>query len=364
VGLPDNQMVETNALPISEPNVTIVVTPWQHFSQTEPALESIYAFTQPPFELVYIDGNSPPHIQRYLREQARTRHFTLVRADRYLTTTEAQNLASPHIGTKYVVYIENWVLVTQGWLSSLIRCAEETHAWVVEPLYCTGDVKAPVVYSAAPELAIIEEHGKRRLHETAPLAGKPLADVRSGLTRGPCGYAKSQCMLTRKEVVDRLGAFDEDYTSYQAHRDFSLDVHAAGGLVYFEPDAVVVLVGPPPLAWSDIPMFLLRWSDAWLQPSIRHFARKWRLDENDYMLQGGVRFRNIERRKLFQPAQRAAQRLLGWRGRRVADKCIDALFERVLEPTVIARLERTRLRARGAPTSSRHLVTIQGESDG
>ncbi|HEV2037929.1 MAG TPA: glycosyltransferase, partial [Candidatus Eremiobacteraceae bacterium] len=132
--------------------MTIVVTPWQHFSQTRPALESIYAYTQPPFELVYVDGNSPPNVQRYLQEQARRRHFTLVRRDYYLTTSEAQNLASPHIRTKYVVYIENWVLVSPGWLSSLVRCAEETHAWAVEPLYCTGDVRAPIVYSAAPEL--------------------------------------------------------------------------------------------------------------------------------------------------------------------------------------------------------------------
>ncbi len=341
------------------PSVTIVVVPWQHYSQTKPSLESIYAFTPPPFELIYVDGNAPPHVQRYLQEQARARGFTLIRSDRYLTTTEAQNLALPHVHTEYVAFVENWVLVTPGWLSSLVRCAEEEHAWVVEPLYCTGELRRPMVYSSAPDLRIVEENGARRLHETAPLAGKPLADVRAGLTRSTCGYAKSHCMLVRKDVLDRLGAFDESFTSYQGHRDFSLDVQAAGGLLYAEPDAVVVLEGPPPLAWSDVPLFLLRWSDAWLQPSIKRFAQKWRIPETDHMLQGGVRFRNSERRKMFQLVQRAAGRLFGRRGRRLADLCIDAFFARLLEPTVIARLERTRLRARGVAVE-RSPLTLTG----
>ena len=348
-------MVTTN-FRSTQPDVTIVVTPWQHFSQTKASLESIYAFTPAPFALIYIDGNSPPHIQRYLQEEAHKRDFTLIRTDRYLTTSEAQNIALAHVRTRYVVCVENWVLVTPGWLGSLIRCAEETQAWVVEPLYCIGALASPTIYSAAPDLAIVEEHGVRRLHETAPLAGKPLVDMRQGLKRSRCGYAKSHCLLTRKDVLDRLGGFDEGFTSYQGHRDFSLDVVAAGGSMYFEPESVVVLRGPPPLAWSDLPLYLLRWSDAWLRPSIRHFADKWRISEDDYMLQGGVRFRNVERRKLLQPLQSVAQRMFGWRGRRIADRLIDAFFERVLEPTVIARLERTRMRT--APAVARPSATV------
>ena len=355
-------MVTTNVRSY-EPGVTIIVTPWQHFSQTKASLESIYAFTPSPFALIYIDGNSPPPVQRYLQEEARKRDFTLIRTDRYLTTSEAQNIALAYARTSYVVCVENWVLVTPGWLGSLIRCAEETQAWVVEPLYCTGPMASPIIYSAAPDLAIVEERGVRRLHETAPLAGKPLVDMRRSLKRSTCGYAKSHCLLTRKDVLDRLGGFDEGFTSYQGHRDFSLDVAAAGGSLYFEPESVVVLQGPPPLAWSDLPLYLLRWSDAWLQPSIRHFAKKWRLSEDDHMLQGGVRFRNAERRKFFRPLQSLAQRVLGWRGRSIADRLIDAFFEGILEPTIVAQLERARLRTSGALGRPSATVLSQAETD-
>jgi GT2 family glycosyltransferase len=332
-----------NALPGSE--VTIVVSPWQHFSAVKASLESIFAFTQPPFELIYIDGNSPPNVARCLQDEARKRGFTLVRTDRYLTSSEAHNIGMRYVRTEYVVFVDNCTLVTPGWLSALLRCAKETQAWVVGPLYCSGDPSDPTVYSAAPELNIIEENGKRRLHETAPYAGKRLAAVRGDFHRGPCGYVKSYCMLTRKRVVERLGAFDQRFTSYQEHRDFCLDVQKLGGSLVFEPESIVVIALPPPFEWTDLPLFFLRWSDAWLRPSISHFASKWNLPENDHMLLGGVRFRNVERRRLLWPLVSAGQRLLGRPGRRAAEIAIDAFFERVLEPTVIARLERERITA-------------------
>jgi len=55
----------------------------------------------------------------------------------------------------------------------------------------------------------------------------------------------------------------------------------AGGTVYLEPEALVNWVTPPPLAWSELPYFMLRWSDAWNRASLRHFRQKWRLVEGD-----------------------------------------------------------------------------------
>lgn len=325
-------------------DVTVIVCPWQQFSRTKASLDSIFAFTSQPFELIYVDGNSPPKVRRYLEQQARARNFTLIRRDRYLTSAEAHNLALRHVQTKYVAFVDNGVLVTPGWLEAMIRCEHETGAWAVGPTYCTGSLAKMITYSAGPELRITEEDGQRRLHETAPCVGKPLADVRDSLQRRPCGYVKSHCMLTTKDVLARLEAFDERYTSYQEHRDFCLQIQRAGGSLFFEPSAVAVILTPPPLAWSDLPLFLLRWSDAWLQPSIRHFALQWGLRTDDPMLLGGVRFRDGERRRLFRPVQGVAYRLLGPRGGRMADRCIDTLFNRIIEPVVIARLERRRVR--------------------
>ncbi len=69
---------------VAEPLVTIVVVPRERFSCTRASLESIYHYTEIPFKLVYVDGNSPVKVRSYLEDQAQTRNFQLIRTDYYL----------------------------------------------------------------------------------------------------------------------------------------------------------------------------------------------------------------------------------------------------------------------------------------
>jgi len=345
-------------------DVTIVVTQWQHFSETQSALEALYAFTPQPFRLVYVDGNSPPAVRRYLEEQAQERSFTLLRTERYLTSSEARNLALPYVQTKYAAFLDNSAFVTNGWLEAMVTCANETGAWVVEPLYCYGDAANPFIYSYAPGLHIEQSGAKRQLIETAPLYRTRLANVGGTLERAPAGYAKFHCALIRSDILARLRAFDEGYTSYQDHRDFGLAVQHAGGTIVCEPRAIVLLDDAPRLNRADMPLYLLGWSDAWLRPSIRHFSRVWNLDENDDCLQGGTRFRNVQRRKFFSGLRSVARGIGGWRAVAVADVCIDAFFDRVVEPLAVARLERQRRAAIPTEHEPRLQTVREAEGDG
>src|SRR6266516_1506210 len=118
--------------------VTIVVVPREQFSKSQISLESIYAATPPPFRLVYVDGNSRSSLRRYLEQQAAARGFQLIRTENYLTSNEARNLGRREVCTEYVAFLDNDVFVQPGWLQTLLRCAVETGAWVVGPLYCYG----------------------------------------------------------------------------------------------------------------------------------------------------------------------------------------------------------------------------------
>ena len=68
---------------------------------------------------------------------------------------------------------------------------------------------------------------------------------------------------------------DEELLSQHEHIDFCLSVRDAGGSVYIEPKAVTSYVPPPPCEWSDLPYFMLRWSETWNLATIRHFNQKW-----------------------------------------------------------------------------------------
>ena len=98
-------------------------------------MRSVLNETSVPFELVYVDGASPPLIRDELREMAEKYGFTLVREERILSPNEAKGMAIPFIQTEFSVFIDNDVLVVGDCLGALLRCAEETGAGAVAPMY-------------------------------------------------------------------------------------------------------------------------------------------------------------------------------------------------------------------------------------
>jgi GT2 family glycosyltransferase len=261
--------------------VTVVVIPRERFSLTKRSLESLYANTHSEFTLLYVDGGSPSSIKRYLAEESRKRGFRLVRTNHYMSPNMARNLALRYVDSKYVVFIDNDVLVEPGWLDALVQCAEATGAWVVGPVYLQGDPKFQIIHMAGGIAHIEVEQGKRFLVEKHTFGGQRLADVSIHLQRAPIELIEFHCALVRRDVFDRLGPLDEKLLSVLEHDDLCLTVREAGGLVYYEPSAVVSYIPPPPFAWSDYLYYMLRWSDAWTESTTRHFLTKWNLDKDD-----------------------------------------------------------------------------------
>lgn len=269
------------------PKVTIVVSPRERFSYTRESLESLYEHTETPFSLIYVDGNSPAMIQQYLEVQAQAKGFQLLRTETFLAPNEARNLALDLVETEYVLFIDNDVVVTPGWLDRLLECAAETKASVVCPLTCIGNPLHETIHLAGGEARIVLEQKpgktkvKRKVHEKHHFVNRPVAEVREQLHRNQCEFAEFHCMLVRTEIFLRTGKLDEALLSTREHIDFCMSVTQTGGTIYCEPASVVTYV-PGPLQWSDFMFFMLRWSDAWEVASLEHFRSKWELTEDKY----------------------------------------------------------------------------------
>lgn len=270
---------------MTEPKVTIVVVPRERFSYTRESLESIYEHTEFPFALVYVDGGSPPEIQRYLEAQALAKQFQLVRTDYYLSPNHARNLGLRQVNSKYVVFVDNDVVVTPGWLSQLVRCAQETGASVITPLVCVGKPEDKIIHCAGGEAHIAQETKgekvKRHAIEKLYKQGKRVVDVRDQLQRQQTELAEFHCMFVSTEIFEQVGYLDEAMLSTREHIDFCMTVAQAGGKVYFEPESVVTYVPGAQLELRDIPFYMLRWSDAWAVASLQHFRYKWDLSEDE-----------------------------------------------------------------------------------
>jgi GT2 family glycosyltransferase len=271
--------------PLITPRATIVVVPRERFSAARQSLESILANTEPPFELVYVDGGSPRPLRRWLEDRVAEHGFKLVRRNRYLSPNEARNIGFAEVDTEFTVFVDNDVLVKAGWLEKLIECADETGGTVVGPLTCEYDFDT--VHFAGGEVEITEEaedeEVARRVRDKMYHPARKLESVpEDDLVRKEVQLCEFHCVMVRTEALREIGGLDEGLLNTREHLDFSLSIAANGGTVWFEPESVVAYLPPPPLRASDLHFFSLRWSNDWEHKSLDHFRRKWDLVEDDF----------------------------------------------------------------------------------
>ena len=318
-------MTETE--PHTQPIVTIVVAPRERYGMTELALDSLCQNTDTPHELVYVAGRAPRKLRTVLRTRAAREGFQLIETPHHITPNQARNLGLARVRTPFVVFIDNDLFVTPGWLDRLLQAAEETEAWVVGPLYLEGDPSGDVIHMAGGAYELSGEFGLRTFRADHLLQRQKISELSTPLQRTRCDFVEFHCMLVRTEVFDKLGTLDEKLWNTREHLDLCLLVTEAGGSVWLEPNSTVVYMNPPPLAWSDLRFFSLRWSDEWSRASIQHFRAKhgieptYRQNLDDY--------RKRRQRILFDPVFDAVRKVAGRNVGRAVRRAL-----RAVEPAV------------------------------
>ena len=264
-----------------------------------------------------MDGGSPPLVRDAIARLSREKGFRLIRTEEYLVPNRARNLGARDVDTEHVVFIDNDVIPEPGWLDALVRCADETGAWIVGPVYCIGDPRRKIVHVAMGEARIEEAAGRRAFRERHCFVNQHLDAVLPKLRRAPCEMVEFHCLLVRRDALARLGPLDEGLMSALEHVDLCLAAREAGGAVYTEPSSVVTYVAPPPFRDGDLRYFLLRWSDEWNRQSVARFAEKWRLPPDDAGLRSVSRWLGYHRKLAVPRPLRILAKALG---RRVGDE--------------------------------------------
>lgn len=322
---------------MSQPAVSIVVVPRERFGLALRSLESLVANARFPFAGIYVDGGSPARIHRRLKKRCDELGFRFLRSERFLSPNEARNLGLSEVETPYVVFADNDTLYAPGWLAPLVRCAEEARADLVVPLILYGELEARQVHFAGAQARITETNGRRTYADVHRFMGRPLAEVQPQLKREPTEMVEFHCFLARTALFETIGPFDEELRGIREHEDFCLAVHEAGGSIFVEPDSVMSYIAPPPLAWSDAPYFLLKWSDGWIDASSRHFREKWRLAEDDPNLEKALHFARYQRRAFLWRLRRFYRNLLGRLGEPFKRRVLIGLDAKLRDAIVAAR---------------------------
>lgn len=271
------------------PRVTIVVCPRERFGMAQQSLESIYATAGIPFDLIYVEGGAPKYFSDWLDTAASEKGFRVIHVDRFITSNEVRNMGVAASNTEYLIFIDNDVVCSEGWLAAMVKAADESGADVVSPIVCEGRPVHTCVhrttgtFTSDRKAFFATPHGKRELIDVMTNFKKPIDEVRHEFRREETDACEFHCILVRRSILDKVGPFDEEMRATKEYIDFSMSVLQAGGKLIFDPGAIITYVYPTsasPVTAEEQSYFLLRWSPKWQIHDLDHMQKKWGLADS------------------------------------------------------------------------------------
>ena len=302
-----------------DPRVTIVVTQREILGLTAKSLESLYTETDVPFSLIYVDSGSPPSVQSLLKREARRRGFKVLRVHRYVPPNVARDLSLAHVQTEFVVFIDNDILFSSGWLQALIDCSDETGAAVVGPLYLELEGGKEKIHMAGGGISIEQRDGRRVFKDSHDHAHVE-ASATSIFERRRVDFMEFHCLLVRTAELRAVGGLDRRLLSLHEHIDLSMMLGENGHSTYIEPSSVVIFEVPPPVERGEMSMFLRRWSERWARKTLKHFGAKWKV-----RVAGPERFARSRRQAALGSMIKRVSGLLGKRNRPRVERLVRGL---------------------------------------
>jgi hypothetical protein len=269
-----------------QPLATIAFVFRERLSPTVSCLQHLLdTTTLGSYELICVDAGAPESIAASLRQLAARRGFTLIRSEDYLSPNQSRNLALQRVRTRYVVFVDNDVTVGQDWLNPLVRCAEETGAWVVAPLYLESHKGELKIHMFGGKLQVRDAEGRPAFVEKHDLQ-HAFADGKSRLVRQTTELIEFHTLLMNMDAYRALGPLDEKLLNVAEHSDLCLAVRNAGKQIYLEPYSVITYQIPDRLDVIDREYFALRWSESWTEATLERLAQKYAIPLEDGGLRG------------------------------------------------------------------------------
>lgn len=218
---------------------TIVCIPRHGHGTARVCIDSVYAHTRRRFKLIYVDVASPPAVAAHLAGEAMRRDgFFHLRIDELVSRQTARLLGLDLVSDPRVVFLDNNMLVSPGWLGHLLDAAEESGAAMVSPIIVTqgGDIHFSAGFVKRRFGRVVRPHFQRG----GPVRCK-VSDAR--LERVDIDFAESHCCLAETAAVRLPGVLREDmhnaqtlcYAAYLLGRRF-------GRRTVIEPRAVTSIV--------------------------------------------------------------------------------------------------------------------------
>ena len=279
------------------PRTTVVVSPRERFSPVIGALKSLFATIPEETPVVVVEGASPDRIVSDLKRLQKVRHFELISRPFMVTPNESRNIGAQSAKTEFIVFADNDIEFSPGWLEALEENADRNQSDMVAPLTFIGPPLESVIHHAGGELNAKTIDNDIYISETHRLGNHDLEasndvnfDLAAPIDNEICEF---HCMMIRRDLLERTGQLDERLVTRE-HMDLALRAKCLASKITFEKNSRITYLALNKFNQSDLNYFLFRWSDKLALQSISAFESSWGVKINKRSLMNG----SIGRRKI------------------------------------------------------------------
>ncbi len=195
---------------------SILVVSYNAIEQTRRCLQALRASAEEgfPTEYIFVDNGSSDGTQEFLEAQTDAR---LIANDHNAGAPKARNQAIEQAQGEFLVFMDNDVMVTPGWLGRM-----HYHAQVDAKVGCVGCLSDRAAHKQQIELTVASD-----AESLGEFANQRARDFYR--KHRPSGLQTSFLMMIRRDLVDVIGGFDEAFSPWgYEDDDYSLRSHLAG----------------------------------------------------------------------------------------------------------------------------------------
>ncbi|MDO8658014.1 MAG: glycosyltransferase family 2 protein [Candidatus Levybacteria bacterium] len=222
---------------MSSPKISIVVLNYNGIDDTKKCLESLIKTSYPNFEIIVVDNGSTYNEAGILEKTYRDKRIKFVRFSKNLGFSGGNNKILKDLKSKYVVLLNNDTEVPPGWLFPLVKAMEKDNSIAIaQPKILWLKNKKYFDYAGASG-GFIDIFGypftRGRIFDTIE------KDSDQYNLKCDIFWASGAAMIIRRNVLDKVGFFDEMLFNYMEEIDLCFRVHRAGFRIICEPKSYI-----------------------------------------------------------------------------------------------------------------------------
>ncbi|MEM6321404.1 MAG: glycosyltransferase family 2 protein [Bacteroidota bacterium] len=218
---------------MTQPLISFITVNYNQTQLTLELIESIYAYTKVPFEIIVVDNDSRESPKDIIVGKYPSVNVIVSGVNRGFAG--GNNLGVASSNGQFLFFINNDAVLTEGAIEQLLASLDNPSVGVVSPLIC--------YYPDDSQAAdVIQYAGATNVHPITgrnTIIGERQANRSQYYQSKPTFYAHGAAMLVKRSVLEKVGMMSEFFFLYYEELDWCEQIRRAGYTILLEPNATV-----------------------------------------------------------------------------------------------------------------------------